>query len=59
MFLIEDIKNGLQGDHQGSLQFHDDLKDVNMSSGNWLVLARTRFMLNDIEDEMRERGWYF
>ena len=46
-------------DHQGSLQFHDDLKDVNMSSGNWLVLARTRFMLNDIEDEMRERGWYF
>ena len=30
-----------------------------MSSGNWLVLTRTRFMLNDIEDEMRERGWYF
>ena len=46
-------------DHEGSLRFHDDIKDVDMSSGNWLVLARTRFMLNDIEDEMRERGWYF
>ena len=46
-------------DHQGSLRFHDDIKDVDMSSGNWLVLTRTRFMLNDIEDEMRERGWYF
>ena len=46
-------------DHQGSLKFHDDIKDVDMSSGNWLVLTRTRFMLNDIEDEMRERGWYF
>jgi DNA helicase-2/ATP-dependent DNA helicase PcrA len=46
-------------DHQGSLRFHDDIKDINMSSGNWLVLTRTRHMLEDIEDEMRERGWYF
>ena len=46
-------------DHQGSLKFHDDIKDLNMSSGKWLVLTRTRHMLEDIEDEMRERGWYF
>jgi|TARA_B100000073_G_scaffold325346_1_gene309050 DNA helicase-2/ATP-dependent DNA helicase PcrA len=46
-------------DHQGSLRFYDDVKDLDMSSGNWLVLTRTRYMLNDIEDEMRERGWYF
>ena len=46
-------------DHQGSLKFHDDIKDIDMSSGNWLVLTRTRHMLEDIEDEMRERGWYF
>ena len=46
-------------DHQGSLRFHDDIKDINMSSGNWLVLTRTRHMLEDIEEEMRERGWYF
>ena len=46
-------------DHEGSLKFHDDIKDINMSSGNWLVLTRTRHMLEDIEEEMRERGWYF
>ena len=46
-------------DHEGSLKFHDDIKDLNMSSGKWLVLTRTRHMLEDIEDEMRERGWYF
>ena len=46
-------------DHQGSLRYHDDVKDINMSSGNWLVLTRTRHMLEDVEDEMRERGWYF
>ena len=46
-------------DHEGSLKFHDDIKDINMSSGKWLVLTRTRYMLEDIEDEMRERGWYF
>jgi len=45
--------------HQGSLKFHDDVKDVDMSSGEWLILSRTRHMLEDIEDEMKERGWYF
>jgi len=46
-------------DHEGSLKFHDDIKDINMSSGNWLVLTRTRYMLEDVEDEIKERGWYF
>ena len=46
-------------DHQGSLKFHDDIKDLDMSSGEWYVLARTRHMLDNIEDEIRERGWYF
>ena len=45
-------------DHEGSLKFHDDVKDINMSSGEWLILTRTRHMLEDIEDEMKERGWY-
>ena len=46
-------------DHQGSLKFHDDIKDLDMSSGEWYVLSRTRHMLDGIEEEMRERGWYF
>jgi DNA helicase-2/ATP-dependent DNA helicase PcrA len=46
-------------DYQGSLNFHDDIKDLNMSSGEWLILTRTRHMLEDVEEEMKERGWYF
>jgi len=46
-------------DYQGSLNFHDDIKDLNMSSGEWLILTRTRHMLEEVEEEMKERGWYF
>jgi DNA helicase-2/ATP-dependent DNA helicase PcrA len=46
-------------DYQGSLNFHDDIKGLNMSSGEWLILTRTRHMLEDVEEEMKERGWYF
>tara|TARA_R100000781_G_scaffold84635_1_gene52089 strand:- start:104 stop:1603 length:1500 start_codon:yes stop_codon:yes gene_type:complete len=52
-------KNWAPRDYQGSLSFHDEVKDLDMSEGRWLILSRTRFMLNDIEEELRERGWYF
>ena len=52
-------KNWAPRDYQGSLSFHDEVKDLDMSEGKWLILSRTRFMLNDIEEELRERGWYF
>jgi len=46
-------------DHQGSLRFHDDIKDVDMSSGKWLVLTRTRSMLDPLEDTIRDKGFYY
>ena len=30
-----------------------------MKKGNWLVLARTRFMLNDLEDTLYSQGLYY
>jgi len=41
------------------LSYYDDFEQVNMKKGNWLVLARTRFMLNDIEDKLHSQGLYF
>ena len=35
---------------RGLLSYYDDFEQVNMKEGNWLVLARTRFMLNALED---------
>ena len=44
---------------KGLLSYYDDFKEVNMKEGNWLVLARTRFMLNDLEDKLYSQGLYY
>jgi len=30
-----------------------------MSSGEWLVLARTKYMLNELENHIYQNGWYY
>ena len=44
---------------KGLLSYYDDFKEINMKEGNWLVLARTRFMLNDLEDKLYSQGLYY
>jgi DNA helicase-2/ATP-dependent DNA helicase PcrA len=44
---------------RGLLSYYDDFEQVNMEQGNWLVLARTRFMLNELEDQLYSRGLYY
>ena len=44
---------------RGLLSYYDDFEQVNMKQGNWLVLARTRFMLNELEDQLYSRGLYY
>ena len=44
---------------KGLLSYYDDFEQVNMKTGNWLVLARTRFMLNDIEESLYSQGLYY
>ena len=45
--------------HKGSLSRYDDFEQVDMSSGEWLVLARTKYMLNDLEDTLYRNGYYY
>jgi DNA helicase-2/ATP-dependent DNA helicase PcrA len=45
--------------HQGSLSRHDDFEQVNMSSGEWLVLARTKYMLDQLEPTLYLNGYYY
>ena len=44
---------------RGLLSYYDDFEQVNMKQGNWLVLARTRFMLNAIEEKLYSQGLYY
>jgi len=45
--------------HEGGLHRHPDFENVDMNSGEWLVLARTKFMLADLEDTLYRKGLYY
>ena len=52
-------KNWLPRTVEGSLTMHNTFEDVDMSSGEWMVLARTRYMLEALEETLRTRGFYY
>ena len=45
--------------NEGSLRRHFDVDSVDMSSGEWLVLGRTKHMLKEVEDSLYRRGYYY
>jgi len=45
--------------NEGSLHRHFDIDSVDMSSGEWLILARTKHMLKEIEDTLYRKGLYY
>ena len=62
--IINKIQNRLPKEwrpktQRGLLSYYDDFEQVNMKQGSWLVLARTRFMLNELEDQLYSRGLYY
>ena len=64
MGIINKIKNRIDKTwqpkvNQGTLQRHFDVDSIDMSHGDWLVLSRTRHMLNDIEESLYRQGLYY
>ena len=64
MGIINRIRNRIDKNWQprtveGSLHRHFDVDSVDMSSGEWLVLARTKHMLKEIEDTLYRKGLYY
>jgi superfamily I DNA/RNA helicase len=45
--------------HEGALSRYDDFEHINMTEGEWLVLARTKYMLTDLEDILYRKGFYY
>ena len=52
-------KNWQPKTNEGTLQRHFDVDSIDMRSGDWLVLSRTRQMLNDIEESLYRQGLYY
>ena len=44
---------------EGILKRYSDVTQVDMSEGNWLVLASANFFLDDIKELCELRGWYY
>ena len=43
----------------GSLSYYHNFQDIDMSSGEWYVLARTRHMLTKLENVLHFKGLYY
>ena len=44
---------------QGKVSVYADFRDIDMSEGEWLILARTRYMLNELEEVLYRKGLYY
>ena len=44
---------------EGSLSTYADFRHIDMSKGEWLVLTRTRSMLDELEDVVYKNGLYY
>jgi len=64
MKIINKVKNRIDKTwkpklHTGNLSKYYEFEHVDMSSGEWLVLTRTRYMLNELEDTLYRNGFYY
>lgn len=46
-------------EEQGSIQYYNDYTDVNVTKGEWLILAATNYLLNDMYDWLKSQGLLF
>jgi len=49
----------LPRDDEGSVSWHRHSEEVDMSSGKWLLLGRTKRGTDQIEEEVRQRGYLY
>ncbi len=64
MKIIERVSNRIHKEWkpktvEGSVRIHESFEDVDLSKGEWMVLTRTRHMLDAIEETLKTRGLYF
>ena len=44
---------------EGHVSWEPSYESIDMESGEWLVLARTNYLLNGIEEHCRSEGWFY
>lgn len=46
-------------DYDGEIRYYNDFEHVDITAGEWLVLASTNYMLNDMHDWIKSQGLLF
>ncbi len=46
-------------ERRGSINFHYDLENIDLTEGQWLVLCRTNYIANKVATRMKEMGLLF
>ena len=44
---------------EGIVRWEPSIELINMEKGDWLVLARTNYLLGDVDEYCRNEGWFF
>ena len=44
---------------QGMVRWEPNISLINMDEGDWLVLARTNYLLEEVDEYCRNEGWFF
>ena len=44
---------------EGMVRWEPNIELVDMEKGDWLVLARTNYLLEDVDEYCRNEGWFF
>ena len=44
---------------EGLVRWEPTIELINMEKGDWLVLARTNYLLEDVDEYCRNEGWFF
>jgi DNA helicase-2/ATP-dependent DNA helicase PcrA len=52
-------KTWLPRNHPGLVRWEASYESINMEEGDWLVLARTNYLLEGLEEHCRSEGWFF
>ena len=62
--IISRVKNRYEKDYKprqetGLLRFYTDITQVDMSKGEWTVLASANYFLDDVKELCELQGWYY
>ena len=52
-------KEWLPHDELGAIYYYNNHEEIDMSKGQWLILARTNYLLEPFRDRCEQAGWFY